>query len=362
MDNSGKSNREVSKKIRVNLLLHNRAYKTEEKINCQSINQNNLGNEELILEVSSTGEQANQNRVNFISAYGVEPEIDSEDLLLLSKLSLGDSPTFWKLWGRHQDYLYGCCLEWMKGNRWEAEEALSEAMLKAWDKLPKYAETITNIKAWLARLTHNLCMDMHRERKRGARRMESIEAIADSETTACSFDSPDAAILRREMAAYIRQGIESLPPRLRAPFMLRFCQENSYPAIAKQLGLSENNIRKRIQQARAIMQQQLSQYLSGSDNSAELLKEIALDYGDNSAPVLGAIGGDFSVDSSPPWARGVEGYLSPEPQYDKPATFDSEKLGNQGCIMERINYKVTASCLEALPHTWSALMGSLGWR
>ncbi|NER34075.1 MAG: sigma-70 family RNA polymerase sigma factor [Oscillatoria sp. SIO1A7] len=362
MDNSGKLNRETISKIGGDLLLSNTAYGTGTKIKYQSIHKNELGDEEIILVAKTTEKKAKIRQEVSISITGTGGDLEIEDRVLLKKISLGDAPTFWKLWVRHKDYLYGCCLEWMKGNPWEAEEALSEAMLKAWDKLPKYAEKITNIKGWLARLTHNLCMDIHRERKRGAKRVESIEAIADREGTSYSFESPDAAILRREMAAYIRQGIESLSPRLRAPFMLRFCQDKSYQAIAKQMGVSEHNIRKRIQQARAIMQEQLNQYLSGSDDSAALLKEIALDCGDSYAiPLSEAIGGDSSVDYTLPWSRGVEEDMSQEPQSEETEIFD-EELGNEGCIMERINYRVTASCLETVPHTWFALMGSLSWR
>ena len=75
---------------------------------------------------------------------------------------------FWHQWQQYQDYLYRCCLKWMGGNLTDAEDALSRAMLKAWEKVQKYAEEIANFKACLTRLTHNLCVDIHRERDRSA--------------------------------------------------------------------------------------------------------------------------------------------------------------------------------------------------
>lgn len=81
-------------------------------------------------------------------------------------------------------------------NHTDAFEALSRATLKAWDKLPAYAEKITNPKAWLTRLTHNVCMDMHRERSRGAKGIESIEerAIKDDETVALTLACPESDV------------------------------------------------------------------------------------------------------------------------------------------------------------------------
>ncbi|MEH2165574.1 MAG: sigma-70 family RNA polymerase sigma factor [Nostoc sp.] len=70
---------------------------------------------------------------------------------------------FWQQWQQYRDYLYRCCLKWMGGNLTDAEDALSRTMLKAWEKVQKYAGEIANFKAWLTRLTHNLCVDIHRE-------------------------------------------------------------------------------------------------------------------------------------------------------------------------------------------------------
>jgi Mo-dependent nitrogenase C-terminus len=77
----------------------------------------------------------------------------------------------------------------------------------------EYAEKILNFKAWLTRMTHNLCVDIHRERQRREKSIESIEAIADREDGAVisSFDLPESTILRREREAYIRHAVNALP-------------------------------------------------------------------------------------------------------------------------------------------------------
>ncbi|MEZ2238992.1 sigma-70 family RNA polymerase sigma factor, partial [Microcoleus sp.] len=119
---------------------------------------------------------------------------------------------FWQLWEQNRDYLYRCCVKWM-GNTTDAEEVLSRAMLKAWDKLPDYAAQITNLRAWLIRLTHNLCIDIHRERRRKAMQIEDIEEIAATGNSAfiSGLDSPEEALLHHELGKYIRRAmVESM--------------------------------------------------------------------------------------------------------------------------------------------------------
>ncbi|MFB8787306.1 MAG: RNA polymerase sigma factor [Potamolinea sp.] len=205
-----------------------------------------------------------QERETVYQVRSIHLKTDTKELLLLKSVSQGNSIAFWQLWRLHQDYLYRRCQNWMGGNHTEAQEALSRASLKAWDKLPDYAGKITNPKAWLTRLTHNLCVDMHRERNRGPKGMESMEniSVTEDEEVASNIESPESAMLRREMCKYIDGAIEDLPPRLREPFILRCCQEMPYRDIAKQLDISEVNVRKRIQQARQILQKQLNKYLT----------------------------------------------------------------------------------------------------
>ncbi|MGB7274524.1 MAG: RNA polymerase sigma factor [Geitlerinemataceae cyanobacterium] len=188
----------------------------------------------------------------------------SQEQILLQRLSGGDRAAFWLLWNQHQAYLYRRCLGWTGGNRTHAEEVLSQASLKAWTKLPHSAAKIANPKAWLIRLTYNLCVDLQRQRNRRAFGVENVEELTASATEAAisNFESPESAVLRREMGEQIRQAIDELPPRLRYPFVMRFCREMSYADIAQKLELSNSNARKRIQQARSLLKKQLAPYVA----------------------------------------------------------------------------------------------------
>jgi RNA polymerase sigma-70 factor (ECF subfamily) len=157
----------------------------------------------------------------------------------------------------------------MGGVREDAEDALSRAMLRALDRLPDCAAKITNLKAWLTRLVCNLCVDIHRERKRrkrGAIDIDDLTSADDGALVRCS-QSPEDVFFQREMCGFVMYTVDSLPAPLREPFVLRFFQEMAYPDIAEQLTLSPDNVRKRIQQARAILRERVGSYLAGDPES-----------------------------------------------------------------------------------------------
>ncbi|HEX8175072.1 MAG TPA: sigma-70 family RNA polymerase sigma factor [Pyrinomonadaceae bacterium] len=192
-----------------------------------------------------------------------EPGNEKEALKLLRRVAEGDAKAFWKLWELYRNYLYTVCLRQMGGVHADAEDALSRVMIKAWDKLPGHAGKIINLKAWLARMANNLCVDIHRERKRQLEVVEHIEEItvADLKALAYSADSPEEMMLQREMGFHLLRLINALSPNLRQPFVLRFLHGVNYEDIALRLKLSNDNVRKRVQQARAFLRDKLREEL-----------------------------------------------------------------------------------------------------
>ncbi|MBD2387262.1 RNA polymerase sigma factor [Cylindrospermum sp. FACHB-282] len=267
-------------------------------------------------------------------------------------LSQNNCQDFWQLWESSQDDFYKCCLQWMGGNSHDAEDALNQAMLKAWNEWTKSANKIIYPKAWLARIIHNFCMDVHRKRKQEATIIENIDDIkfAEHPAFASNVGFPEANILNWEMRAYLHHRIESLPDRLRHPFILRCCQEKSYQDVAKQLALSEENIRKCIQEARKILQKQLKKYLAGEDNTcldslSPSLKKVI--------PMVEEVQSDETLPSGTLRERQAQcgAVLC---NWESPITTKSQH--------EEINYKVTVICLQTLPHHWYSSPNSLGWR
>ena len=214
-----------------------------------------------ITEIEASEES---NDRDFKSYLGNRNKSTSNTQTLLKNLSQGDRTAFWQLWIPHQDYLYYRCLTWMDGNVIDAQDAISQATLKAWKQLFVHADKITNLKAWLTRFTHNVCIDIHRENGRKAIGVNNVEEIAGQIEV---LPESESAFDGSEKEIYIRRAINALPLRLRSSFIMRFEQDTSYLDIAQKLDISLDNVYKRISQARAILKPQMNQYLAKENDS-----------------------------------------------------------------------------------------------
>ncbi|NEO57733.1 MAG: RNA polymerase sigma factor [Okeania sp. SIO3B5] len=188
------------------------------------------------------------------------------DFALTERGNLDLVGQFWEQWIEHQDMLYRCCLRLMNSNHTDAEDALSLAMLKAWEKVQRFRVQITNIKAWLIQLTRNLCIDIIRERSRHARGVESIEWVSETDEMgmASSVELPESFLEREERSIEIRQAIADLPERLRGTFILHFYEELTHTEIAERQGISYENVCRRIYVAKKKLKEKLSNYFLGT--------------------------------------------------------------------------------------------------
>lgn len=166
-----------------------------------------------------------------------------------------DQAVFWNVWLEHREHLRRQSLRLMAGNRADAEDALSAAMLRASQKFADYADSIVNERAWLTRLLHNACMDVYRGHKRQARWVPDAslgEEAPDPLPQIVSENdrTPEEIAVGRETLQQLERQIAALPPNLRLPFVMRFLQNRSYDEIAGRLELTNCAVRKRIQLAR----------------------------------------------------------------------------------------------------------------
>ncbi|MCF8467319.1 MAG: sigma-70 family RNA polymerase sigma factor [Sneathiella sp.] len=167
---------------------------------------------------------------------------------------------FWAAWHSHRDYLFRLSMLWMNVSAADAEDAFSDATVRAYEKYKAHADQISNERAWFARLLHNICIDKHRANKRLKNLYEKVKEIGDIDNSALENRqlTPEGSLLNSELGRILNRAINNLPERLKAPVVLRLVQGEEYDDIARALGITNDNARKRVQQARLILRESLA--------------------------------------------------------------------------------------------------------
>ncbi len=158
----------------------------------------------------------------------------------------------------------------MGGNRDDAKDTLSGVMLRAFDKLPKHANKINSPKAWLAKLTQNFCIDIHRARQRRQAARSEAALPKEGDESLAPVTSPEKQLFSKENLSSIRHLIASLSPALQEVIVRKFIENQSYADIANALDLSPAAVRKRIERARNALRQRLQSQPSGGAAAREL--------------------------------------------------------------------------------------------
>ena len=163
---------------------------------------------------------------------------------------------FADVWELHNDMLHRRCVTWMHGHRDDADEAYSRTAMQALQGWPgdDFFNDGNHAKAWLLTVARNVCWDLYRERKK--RREVSLESEVDETRGGritilfATFPHPEQQYVEREQRRILRVSMNHLPPLLRDTAMLHFLRDMPYRDVARHLGITEANVRKRIQQAR----------------------------------------------------------------------------------------------------------------
>jgi RNA polymerase sigma-70 factor (ECF subfamily) len=150
----------------------------------------------------------------------------------------------------------------MLGNLEQAEDAVQEALLRAWKGRASF-DGGPLARAWLYRIVTTTCFDILRAAQRRGERVESIadvpwlQPFPDAMLDAAG--EPEGAAIRRETVelAYLAV-IQLLPARQRAVLLLRDVQGYSAAETASILGLSVAAVTSALQRARATIESKVA--------------------------------------------------------------------------------------------------------
>jgi RNA polymerase sigma-70 factor, ECF subfamily len=249
---------------------------------------------------------------------------------LLDAACAGDEEAFRRLVEPHRAELHAHCYR-MLGSLHDAEDALQEALLRAWRGLCRF-EGRSALRRWLYRITTNACLNaLARRPKRvlpidyGPPADEPGMPLSDpvwlepypDETLGLEdgYAAPDARYEQREAVelAFVA-ALQHLPPRQRAVLVLREVLGFSAKEVSESLGTTVASVNSALQRARKTVDERLpekSQQATMRSLGDERVREIvqnfvhAFEQGDIDA-IVGLLAEDatFEMPPSPTWYRG----------------------------------------------------------
>jgi len=147
------------------------------------------------------------------------------------------------------------------GNREDAEDALQEALLKAYCNLARFqGESL--FYTWLVRITMNeALMKLRRTKRQGLRQVALDETWPPVEAIIASREmtDPEARYSRVELREAVSRALSGISGRLSDAFVLRNVTGLSVRETAAALGLSVAAVKSRLLRARSRLRRRLRQ-------------------------------------------------------------------------------------------------------
>ncbi|GAB2808232.1 RNA polymerase subunit sigma-70 [Lentzea nigeriaca] len=160
--------------------------------------------------------------------------------------------------------LTGYCYR-MLGSGFEAEDAVQETLVRAWQAYDSFDSNRASVRTWLYRIATNICIDMLRSAQRRALAIDLRPAGGDfgAPLPERAFVQPvpdarvlpeDTAIRRETVRLAFVAALQHLPPRQRAVLILRDVLAWKAGEVATLLSISVASANSALQRARATLQ------------------------------------------------------------------------------------------------------------
>ena len=173
---------------------------------------------------------------------------------LISRAQKGDSDAFSALILPYEKRMYGFALRMLKSPE-EAEDALQEALLKAYSKLDTYHGE-ASFSTWLYTILNRLCLDILRKKKRaGEENYVSLNQTNQKDEDyeleiEDSAPTPEEVYRKKEAMQALKEALSKLSEEHRAVILMRDIDGLDYEAIAKITDASLGTVKSRLNRAR----------------------------------------------------------------------------------------------------------------
>ena len=187
--------------------------------------------------------------------------VKADEPMLVAAAKAGDIPAFETLVGRYERKIFRLTQN-ITQNREDAEDAMQEAFLKAFQHLGEFQGN-SRFYTWLVRIAVNQALMKLRKRRPNVvsldEELDTGEDMMPREVEDWG-PSPEQRYEQTELSGILSNMIGELDPQFRVVFQLRDIEELSTEETAEALGLSVPAVKSRLLRARLKLRQKLNQH------------------------------------------------------------------------------------------------------
>lgn len=180
---------------------------------------------------------------------------------LLAALRRRDATAFSQLFEAYSDRVYRLAVGLLESEV-EAEGVVQDTFMRLIERLDQF-EGRSKLSTWLYRVAYNLCQDRLRKRKPISTLVEEVDDEGTIPTPTILIDweqLPERCLTAAEISRELDEAIATLPPKLKAVFILREIEGVSTQACAEALDISVSATKVRLHRARLLLREQLATY------------------------------------------------------------------------------------------------------
>jgi RNA polymerase sigma-70 factor (ECF subfamily) len=174
------------------------------------------------------------------------------DTDIIAEIRAGATARFSLLLERYQDQ--AMTLAWrMLRNREEAEEAVQDAFIRAYNALAGF-QGQSRFGTWLYRIVYNVCLSRLARADRKVWETPYDDERSPGRDAGGSFTDQ---VESDDLVAFVRRSIEALPPRYATVLSLFYLQDLSHEEICQVTALPLGTVKTHLFRARALLQKEL---------------------------------------------------------------------------------------------------------
>lgn len=196
----------------------------------------------------------------------------SSDQEIIQQILAGEKRAYAELVNRHKDKAMTLAMRMLK-NRQDAEEALQDAFVRAFNALPRF-EWKSSFATWFYRIVYNVCATALGKRGEEIHySLDDDESLVQVELTSDDF-IPDLQLETSEVQRTVLEVIQTLPPKYTGILTMFFIQEMGYDEIVEVTGLPLGTVKVRLFRGRTLLRNAIIDRLGGDLEGITMFKDF----------------------------------------------------------------------------------------